>query len=239
MITLIGFECRKRWESLKWPALGVIALAVVLAILAGFSARAGIGASGPRDAGPGGPWQRLFPLVSQAIWLYPLLDAGWRFFTDLGGRHAPLEAGFARPAWARVLAKVIVSYGLFLLSTWLVLAITALRSLIAGGRAEAAGGLEAWVPEPAGVAYLIAFGLVLFACIAAYHLLKYRTRWAAPLPIAVLVAYGWASGVVQNWFAWVVRGDEGMIERFVLLMSVLVMVAAFAAASRWVSRAEV
>ena len=77
MITLIGFECRKRWESLKWPALGVIALAVVLAILAGFSARAGIGASGPRDAGPGVPWQRLFPLVSQAIWLYPLLDAGW------------------------------------------------------------------------------------------------------------------------------------------------------------------
>lgn len=30
-----------------------------------------------------------------------------------------------------------------------------------------------------------------------------------------------------------------MIQRFVLLMSVLVMVAAFAAASRWVSRAEV
>lgn len=234
MTGLLWYEARKRWESLKWPALGVLGVVLVLTVITGFMDPTSEGDFGPRPGVAGVLLGVLNPLLA-VVWLYPLLDAVWRFHTDLAGRHAPLEVGIARPGWQKVLAKLLVSVALFVLSTWAVGLVQAVKALATRG----AGDIQWWVflIEPLGLLQIVVLGLVLLACTAGYHVLKHRTRWAAPLMLVVFVGFVWLQGMVATGFG--TKPPEESVGALWIVAALVSGVLAFLVAGRLYDRVEV
>lgn len=240
MTGLFALEFRKRYESLKWPALGLVLLTLALAAVAGLTATAEVAPGEPTGRAGSGVLFWALQVLSGFIWFYPLADAVWRFHADLAGRHAPLELGIARPAWQKVLAKVTASLVLFLLSSLVVVLIGFVRLWAVRQLPDAA---EAGPPELLGMLAMGALGLVLLACAAGYHALKHRTRWAAPAAIATFVGIVWLlmtaiSSVDDAGNTFTPLADR-LLPFGSLVVSATVAVVGFAAASWLYDRAEI
>lgn len=180
MMWLIGFELRKRWESLKWPALytvlAIIGLGAVAAIVA------------PPDYPDVGRQSLTMSImvilstIGNLLLYFPLIDAAVRFVGDLRGRHAPLELGAALPTWQKVAAKVTASLALHL-AAWIVpgLLLTVIHNLASREHSPVMSVL----PQPSGVAQTAAVLLLILLAVSTHAALRNRTRLAGPAAAAL------------------------------------------------------
>lgn len=235
MTGLLLLEIRKRWESLKWPALGVLLLALALAVATGLLTPAGGSEADPTPPAAVNALHTPLMLLLHVIWLYPLADAVWRFYADLAGRHAPLDVGAAKPAWMKVLAKVLVSLAFFMVSTWVAVGIQAVRTLVSPRTAGGVVGWELFTFEPLGLVQILTYGLVALAAIAAFRVLRHRTPLAAPLAVVGGAGTIWALGLLTSGVDAAGRGYTPIADRLVPGGSWIVPIAiaglAFAASS--------
>lgn len=180
MMWLIGFELRKRWESLKWPALYTALAMIGLGAVAVAFAPSDY-ADVPRQSLTMSIMVALATIGNLLIY-FPLADAAVRFAGDFRGRHAALELGGARPTWQKVVAKVVASLALYLIA-WIVpgLPLNAIHGLASRDHSP----VQYALPQLSGVAQTAAVLLLILLAVSVHAALRNRTRLAGPAAVAI------------------------------------------------------